>query len=413
MSERCMSVTSRLRGWLFTAVAAPFILTSCSEPASPRSGLQTLPVSTRESNWPSLTMTGPMWAAQEGAVTVAATASVSGNYVIEWNVCIVSPWGADPDVVCNPGATWGFADADTTDSFGSWTEQMSSSYPEIRFKAKLWSADYSVLYDEKVHSVMGPLYSQPAGPPPSAATPSGFTWAQCMSAGADWDNDGILDRCEYEIAHTFRPRLQFRRNELGAQREPYWSVREHPHEPNMFRVFYALAYYNDWGPIAHPGDSEFIVLDVAVVPGYNRWRIVRAYLSAHFGKGIGDRSDWYGADALNYASPFLQYVRPVILVAGGKHANYGSKGSCLASQDLCRPFGAQDDVEVLESANLGNRFSKPGVVWLESCQASRGGWGIYRPGAECFWERTLNFSGWSGDTWGAGSYYESLYTFRM
>jgi hypothetical protein len=61
--------------------------------------------------------------------------------------------------------------------------------------------------------------------------PSGHTHA-CMNnvpADSDYDQDGVLDTCEYEIAHAFRPFMAYSTSDSGLGREPYWAVRKGEH----------------------------------------------------------------------------------------------------------------------------------------------------------------------------------------
>lgn len=230
-----------------------------------------------------------------------------------------------------------------------------------------------------------------------------FRWVDCTFGAAlndDFDNDGFSDGCERALAQEFRPRLMVTSTDGLLGRETYWAV-DPTAAPgsNSVRIFYALGYYEDKDHIA---DSEFIFIDVESVAGSQLWATQQVFLSAHwhsFEPNWGDRSDLIARGAYNGWVDDHFGGRPEVWVAKGKHANYRSKSVCnqsfpLLFSDQCGQAildpGATilaEDVEVLDSANLGSRGTP-----LIDCVASRVG-GFAHPGTECFWTGD-RFRGW-------------------
>ena len=239
--------------------------------------------------------------------------------------------------------------------------------------------------------------------------PSSFTFATCRPAGGvsdpsqDRDNDGIVDQCEYEIALSFRPRLQFDSNDCDTGREPYWAANYQVSPIDgrpVIRVFYAVSYYSDCGVpniycqynancYGHVGDSEFIIAEVAAYAG--RWALRRVTLSAHWNSDGTDQGVTYAAGDLEYGGD-INSTNPVIWVAEGKHANYRSQATCeggaFFNLDRCDTPGIRLELDVLQNANLGN--SRVDQRIIDGPVVSR----FARPGNENFWSESYFFLGW-------------------
>lgn len=209
----------------------------------------------------------------------------------------------------------------------------------------------------------------------------------------DADRDSVLDDCEYDVAHAFRPILVFHPAEDAATRETYWAVK--PVGTYSLRVFYALAYHRDTGYTqeveitSHDGDSEVIAVSVTSREG--QWTADSVTISAHSNnKSIAfDSLTWFGD---------RDRGRPIVWVARGKHANYESSASCERHPlDSCETASnledslLWEDVEVWRGANLGSHD-----VPLVNCVWSREG----HPGIECFWDDRIDygFRGWQRDS---------------
>jgi len=262
----------------------------------------------------------------------------------------------------------------------------------------------------------------PQPPPPGQQVgyklPSGMTWRDCRQRAPeqDYDQDGFHDRCEYELAFAFRPLLAISPYDDGAGREPYWSVQRatepgdggYPYNPTL-RIFYALAYYRDYGDpswtgfTGHDGDSEFVILDIGASD--SSFAMTGAFMSAHWGSADSESSEWRVYWDFSYHTPVYQ-GRPTIWVAQDKHANYYSGTACqiggYKGSDNCDGawWSATDQsrtIGVLANANLGNQLTrKPpyGVAaqpTLPLCRKSRN---FISPVTECFWDPTDHFRGW-------------------
>lgn len=239
-----------------------------------------------------------------------------------------------------------------------------------------------------------------------------YSWQECTVLNSvDKDRDGLVDACEYEVANTFRPRLYFHSEEddHSRQRQTYWAVRAASNQSLL--ILYALAYYRDTGLFGHDGDSEYIMLTVKAgveVQGQGAWWQTQLVdVSAHAGS-LFDKSaavtdpNWVDDRARG---------RPIIWVAKGKHANYVTQSGC-GFFEKCgseQPDEEdQEDVDVLEEANLGggrSRRSRPLVncVWNRDHPAN--------PGLECFWEKGFDFRGWQSASDGVTPYWEYLHKY--
>ena len=302
----------------------------------------------------------------------------------------------------------------------------------------LWVLTLAAACEELAPPVTAPLKPAYVIPPPidpcsstGACTtwtydglvlPTQFTTSYCFGSFGSYDRDvdGIRDDCEYQIAKWFRPMLARNNNDEAPERETYWAVKRKPNTSTV-QVFYALGYYWDAGESfgfgSHPGDSEFIMLEITnygwpSVPSL--WTLDAATLSAHWGvTGYfeQDHTGTYGYSALEYPSTYRG--RPRIWVSKNKHANYRSKDQCNFSGgvDYCdqlRDGTTYEDAEVFESANVGSKNNK-----LLNCVGSRHP-GLYRAGygVECLWATGAGgFAGWNVNRNGASTGYGTMLEF--
>jgi hypothetical protein len=213
------------------------------------------------------------------------------------------------------------------------------------------------------------------------------------------------------LAYAFRPYLSVLNPGDETGREEYWSVRRGDIDRSI-KIFYALSYYKDLGDLqlgnvtAHPGDAEWIILQVTYANG--RWGLQQAKLSAHWDTGA-ESTETVAAAELQYPDGGAT-SRPLVWVAEGKHANYKSRSACNSGgkfyQDSCfwnsyvigDPFY---DVEVLSSANLGNSWHQAGQFYSSRKTASYF--------AETYWLQ-MKFYGWQNerDDPDSGGYYKPL-----
>ncbi len=196
--------------------------------------------------------------------------------------------------------------------------------------------------------------------PPTGGTGGGYdigyTMQSCTSPQVDSDHDGLDDDCEFALAKKFAPGLRAQQNECnwdpGLDRlggEYYYGVKRPAHYPDLVRIAYMPAYYQDCGVNGHSGDSEFILVDVKYEwngQAYT-WRFQSAFLSAHCGTTVAGISldghcRWYSHDAwdgidtskLIYESGrYFDVPRgaPEVYVSLGKHANYVTASQCNTS----------------------------------------------------------------------------------
>lgn len=206
------------------------------------------------------------------------------------------------------------------------------------------------------------------GPWPGSGYPApvglnvGYSWASCLAPAVDVDGDGLDDNCEIALAQAFSPGMMVYPGECawdgGLDRiggEYYYGVKRMQTSDNRIRIVYLPAYYRDCGFGSHTGDSEFIAVDVAYLPGSNfqdTWQFLGAYLSAHCGADVlsqpsdpdcrfWDHAYWGLADYVNG----IQRGAPMVWVARGKHANYYSRAKCesgwagVVNVDRCPGYG--------------------------------------------------------------------------
>jgi hypothetical protein len=249
-----------------------------------------------------------------------------------------------------------------------------------------------------------------------ATLPSEMTKSYCygvsspLNATTDRDSDGVRDTCEDALASRLAPLLNIGVGEPVPARQPYWALSKHPDRPGNVQIIYALSYLKDNGYgvplLAHSGDSEFIILEIANASN-STWGVRYASLSAHFGaeEGVPPESqsglDTYYFDDLDYPQgPF-----PRIWSALGKHANYRNRAACESGAfyfDTCNGtyYGAQ--ISAPSWRNLGNFFHVPAgtettSTQLLDCTSWEGPaemYGAARTSLECFWSETSRFSGW-------------------
>lgn len=231
----------------------------------------------------------------------------------------------------------------------------------------------------------------------------------------DLDDDGLVDDCEYAVAHAFRPEMVVWSDPLeDITREEYWTVAP-GYDPEHLRIFYLFGYHQDVGDelgTDHYGDSEFIIVAAESLSGTDHWRLSTAYYSAHWDTATNSGETHY-ADELQYAD--VVYGRPVTWVAEKKHANYRNRDDCGAGAnwtDECNANDTRVDFHVYQNANIGHSgetrwYDEPAGTTLIDRAESRDGY----PGVEYFWTGA-EFCGWySGVEDCAGGYQNSLWHF--
>lgn len=178
--------------------------------------------------------------------------------------------------------------------------------------------------------VGGPI---PTGPGVDLGTACNVWNFTVVTSETDWDQDGIKDACEAELATAFEPKLVLHTQEMYSGREPYWTVQRVG--PQVY-VGYLFAYYYDAAPWEHHGDSEWVIVTLRQDSLY-RWALDFVKLSAHWGSSLGDETRWVGAPDLLYIGSV-----PVVFVSKVHHGNYESEQRCDARiGDECSPFGIQ------------------------------------------------------------------------
>lgn len=236
----------------------------------------------------------------------------------------------------------------------------------------------------------------------------------------DFDSDGLLDACEYEIAKAFAPMLAFDGDESCRGGEPYWAAKyidnyEPFHTGDMVKLAYLMAYYEDCGPAdGHDGDSEFIQLTVSYNTNTHHWELINSWLSAHVcpaqsfdcesWEGLGDSQSW-GLTGFEYpAGRPLSYPR--VYLSLEKHANYRSAAACGAGAflngDSCDSVVDVGRFFVIRDHNVGSLHA-PLIDCVPSTQADVS---IYH-GVECFWTGSA-FRGWQVGAAGASAYRKPL-----
>ena len=179
-------------------------------------------------------------------------------------------------------------------------------------------------------------------------------------ADCDADQDGLYDGYEFDVARQFEPYLWIALSEEGFRddRLPHFAVE--PFGTDKLSVFYALSYYEDYGDkdlgglTSHFGDSEFIVVDLALDVG-DEWIVDRLFLSAHY-RTLSDASGWFAAYEFQTHVDGTGQAHPVVYVSEWKHANYRSLQSCdlgAMMTDHCEE-GLLERVGIAADRNVGN-----------------------------------------------------------
>ncbi|HEV2146254.1 MAG TPA: hypothetical protein VGR37_02465 [Longimicrobiaceae bacterium] len=263
----------------------------------------------------------------------------------------------------------------------------------------------------------------------------GWTEAECLAGGAsaDRDLDGVLDRCEHDLAAAFAPVLRVDERECGWDEsvapgriggEYLYAVQRRPSGDGL-RIAYMPAYYRDCGwslPVCrltpsvcegHAGDSEMVALDVAFDPRTARWETRRVFLSAHCHGRSAGRCRWYegrGLERFSWADG-VRRGAPLVWVAHGKHGGYPTAAECDTGHwgyDGCRGNRTAYRFPVASPRqNAGSRTHPFPHGSGEECIGPReAGWrsDVPDPAArECFWDPAARFRGWQGAEAGAGA----------
>jgi hypothetical protein len=227
----------------------------------------------------------------------------------------------------------------------------------------------------------------------------------------DTDRDGLIDRCERDIAAAFAPQLYYYEfDEVG--REPHWVARKVSLGKVM--IGYLLSYYRDAGSTAfacsipgapsschgHNGDSEAIFLQVYYNERTKHWILDEARYSQHGELVLFTRGAQPFPLQLLYPGGAGRYPRAY--VSQGKHANYESKTACNNGGTL--------DIDTCTSVNTGARVVAGGQLNLSSrsvhtslqdCMESANPSYVYYGSGrkECYWTNQ-NFRGWIPTTVG-------------
>lgn len=206
----------------------------------------------------------------------------------------------------------------------------------------------------------------------------------------DSDADGVRDYCEEQLARVFEPLLQFHPGEDTSGREPKFAAQRMPFGTGM-AIAYLLSYYEDggyWWGSAHPGDSEFIVVELG--PDGPNWRIYQVLTSAHF-RAFEPGSEWNPPEEF----PSQYAPRPRVLVAENKHANYATFSECYFMDD-CSAAGALEDAMVGYWINIGSASHPfdidPGLPGVTSCTRSL----VTLQSIECFRNDGHSFDSFKG-----------------
>jgi hypothetical protein len=234
-----------------------------------------------------------------------------------------------------------------------------------------------------------------------------------LCEGGEWDDgdlDGLGDLCENNLSQAFAPALQY--NPIGDNvgRESHWVARSY--SPGMVRIMYLLSYYQDGGTNSfgcqvdviwpgsldcggHPGDSEWIILDVKYNATSHHWVLFRAFYSQHTGQGtyVTPAGAAYPTDLEYLGNHLGGYPRAWVSV--GKHANYKSANECGTAQfgaSTCDGNSAQVRVTTGSILNLGSRAAHTAA---QDCMLSTNTSYLYYGSGriECYWT-TADFRGW-------------------
>lgn len=227
----------------------------------------------------------------------------------------------------------------------------------------------------------------------------------------DADHDWLDDGCELELARGFAPRWSMGEQDYCPDGEPTWAAKYFP-VPSAVRIAFMPAYYDDCGDTdSHPGDSEFVMVEVGFNYTTQHWEFRGMWLSAHYEARVynvsWDRSDWVSVSDANFSRRPLGH--PYVAVSAGKHANYKSEQTCnktvvnqLGNGEWCwgsvtSPFRFPID----PSRNVGSRFQPLGCLGSTKRFAGNGR-------TECFYSENKRFAGWHTGAAGETGYWELL-----
>lgn len=126
---------------------------------------------------------------------------------------------------------------------------------------------------------------------------SSVTPDMCIGGGySDYDQDGLGDKCERDLAVAFAPTMNYNRGD-DVRRESYWAARA---SGSSILIEYQFGYYLDLGTAenytackiftggelvaecdGHHGDSEAVTLTATYEADTQHWLLTRASLSVH------------------------------------------------------------------------------------------------------------------------------------
>jgi hypothetical protein len=236
----------------------------------------------------------------------------------------------------------------------------------------------------------------------------------CLYVDSDADRDGLADACESALLEAFAPLLIVAPSQcLGSDDLPPggYLYGARPLDAGV-RLVYLPAYFMDCGldgvkcllPLVdcdpHPGDSEFIALDVARRAD-GGWGVDSIFLSAHcFGRSEGgcrwyrdaelDEFAWTGARGRSV---------PIVWVSEGRNANYPSRSRCDRGHnfvDTCDRNTVGRRFPTNTGRNIGSRSMPIGdAAAPPGCVRGRtvGDGGAAADALECFWSEEP-FRGW-------------------
>jgi hypothetical protein len=267
----------------------------------------------------------------------------------------------------------------------------------------------------------------------------GITPAMCanVTSYADTDLDRMNDVCEEALASAFAPKMlqvdwtdfsyDVPNGRMGGEyfHATYPLVCGTAPCKSYARIAYLPAYYRDLGAMntafngfdsGHPGDSEFIIVDIAYDAAWGNWQTNGVFLSAHCGAQLFDMPisvnpycKWYGYSEMEYVNG-IDRGAPVVYVANGTNANYRSLGECDGGTnqlDTCRANRAVR-FPVSFDFNIGSAY-----IPMPSVAARRSTTLTNPNRREFMWAQEAPFGGWQDDAGNADAtpYGKILYTF--
>jgi hypothetical protein len=190
---------------------------------------------------------------------------------------------------------------------------------------------------------------------PADCTALGLDDAPCDDA----DNDGLVDAWEDLVLNRLRPRIQFDESEPlvdDADSILFDVARVAPADDGNIRAAIMMGYRQDYGRCgltAHSGDSERVVLNLALLPddGPGDVAVIGTYTAAHEGT-VTDHGLLLEGDALSTAEfpvdPATGEPRWQVYASDGKHATYHTVQLCedaeviLCLDEDCAPDNVDD-----------------------------------------------------------------------